>query len=88
MVAQLQQSTFPSIATIPPKYESKATFLRRHRLLLPGEVRKLKSADFEPEIVIVTLDTPAGGDDPTETAAPSMPLRPAVSPNSRGIYHA
>ena len=36
----------------PPKFESEAAFLRRHRLLLPSERARLTEADFEPELVI------------------------------------
>lgn len=30
-------------------FESQATYLRRHGLLLPGEARRLRPRDFEPE---------------------------------------
>lgn len=33
----------------PPRFESQASFLRRHKLLLPGEAKRLRPADFEPE---------------------------------------
>lgn len=33
----------------PPLYESEAAFLERHGLFLPGERKRLKKADFEPE---------------------------------------
>jgi len=36
----------------PPIFESQATFLERHNLLLPGERRRLTAADFEPERVV------------------------------------
>lgn len=32
----------------PPRFESEAAYLRRHGLLLPSEVRRLKPSDFEP----------------------------------------
>ena len=32
----------------PPVYESEAAYLERHGLLLPGERRMLRKADFEP----------------------------------------
>jgi hypothetical protein len=32
----------------PPLFESEPAFLRRHGLLQPGEVRRLKPGDFEP----------------------------------------
>jgi len=35
----------------PPVFESQAAFLRRLGLLLPGELRRLKASDFEPEAV-------------------------------------
>ena len=33
----------------PPTYESEASYLDRHGLFLPGEKKRLKKADFEPE---------------------------------------
>src|SRR5260370_4949272 len=35
----------------PPLFESQATFLDRHGLLLPGERKRLTDADFAPETV-------------------------------------
>jgi hypothetical protein len=35
----------------PPAYESQATYLDRHDLLIPAERRRLRKKDFEPEIV-------------------------------------
>ena len=35
----------------PPCYESQAAYLRRHGLLEPGEARRLKAKDYEPEVV-------------------------------------
>ncbi len=35
----------------PPRYESQAAYLARHGLLAAEEKRRLKPADFEPEIV-------------------------------------
>jgi hypothetical protein len=43
--------------TDPPTFESEATYLRRLNLLLPGEARRLRTADFEPESVEI-FDTP------------------------------
>jgi hypothetical protein len=40
----------------PPRYESQASFLRRHGLLTPEETRRLRSADFEPEAVLVPVE--------------------------------
>jgi hypothetical protein len=51
----------------PPRVESQATYLRRHRLLTSGERARLTAKDFAPETVDVTEDTqarhpqPAGG---------------------------
>ena len=36
----------------PPVFESQAAYLERHGLLLPGERRRLRKADFEPEAVL------------------------------------
>jgi hypothetical protein len=35
----------------PPTFKSEAAYLRRHGLFLPGEEKRLTSADFEPEAV-------------------------------------
>lgn len=35
----------------PPRYESQASYLARHKLLAPGEAKRLKKADFLPEAV-------------------------------------
>ena len=40
----------------PPMYEAQATFLERHKLLLPGERRRLLAADFAPERITDILD--------------------------------
>lgn len=37
----------------PPRFESQAEYLRRRGLLLPGEERRLRPADFRPEKVEV-----------------------------------
>jgi hypothetical protein len=37
----------------PPMFESEARYLQRLKLLLPGEVRRLRTADFEPESIEV-----------------------------------
>jgi hypothetical protein len=34
----------------PPRFESQATYLQRLGLLLPGERKRLKPSDFEPEL--------------------------------------
>lgn len=39
----------------PPRYESEAAYLKRHGLLLPGEERRLRPKDFEPESVVGVL---------------------------------
>lgn len=36
----------------PPAFESQPTYLRRHNLLSPAELRRLRPADFEPESVV------------------------------------
>ena len=36
----------------PPLYELQAAYLERHGLFLPGERRRLRKADFEPEAVL------------------------------------
>jgi hypothetical protein len=35
----------------PPLFEAQAEYLRRHGMFLPGERRRLRAADFEPEAV-------------------------------------
>lgn len=35
----------------PPKFESQAAYLKRLNLFAPGEERRLKPADFEPEVI-------------------------------------
>lgn len=37
----------------PPVLESEAAYLRRHGLLLPGEARRLRDEDYEPEQIEV-----------------------------------
>ena len=41
----------PVDPTNPPAFESQAAFLGRHKLFLPGERRRLKPANFEPELI-------------------------------------
>ncbi|HJU18585.1 MAG TPA: hypothetical protein VJ770_19205 [Stellaceae bacterium] len=41
---------YPTDPADPPVFESQAAYLDRHGLFLPGERRRLKAADFEPEI--------------------------------------
>lgn len=36
----------------PPIYESQAAYVERHGLLLPGERKRLRKADFEPEALL------------------------------------
>lgn len=43
----------------PPKFESQATYLDRHGLLLPGERRRLTERDFRPETLAVADDDEA-----------------------------
>lgn len=40
----------------PPRFESQASYLKRLGLLLPGEERRLRPADFEPELVMPDID--------------------------------
>jgi len=35
----------------PPRYEPQAAYLKRHDLLMPGELERLMTKDFEPETV-------------------------------------
>jgi hypothetical protein len=35
----------------PPRFESEAAYLRRHKLLLPGEAARLTESDYEPEVL-------------------------------------
>jgi hypothetical protein len=35
----------------PPRFESQASYLDRHALLLPSERRRLRREDFEPEVL-------------------------------------
>jgi len=35
----------------PPRYESQATYLKRHGLLLPGERARLRAGDWRGELV-------------------------------------
>ncbi len=41
----------PISAADPPRFEAQATYLERFALLLPGEAKRLKPADFKPEVV-------------------------------------
>jgi hypothetical protein len=43
----------------PPQYESQAVYLRRLDLFLPGESKRLRKADFEPELVMPEDDEEA-----------------------------
>jgi len=47
----------------PPLYESEAAYLKRLRLLLPPERRRLSAGDFEPESVIEVLGIHDGATD-------------------------
>jgi hypothetical protein len=40
----------------PPTYESQASFLDRYGLLLPGERRRIRDADFRPVKISDILD--------------------------------
>jgi hypothetical protein len=37
----------------PPTFESQAAYLRRHGLFAPGEERRLRAKDFEPETITI-----------------------------------
>lgn len=39
----------------PPRFESQAAYLRRLGLLQPGELRRLKDSDFEPEVLALEM---------------------------------
>ncbi len=47
----------------PPQYESQATYLKRLDLFLPGESKRLRKADFEPELVMPEDDETEAADD-------------------------
>jgi hypothetical protein len=36
----------------PPLYEAQASYLKRHGLLVPGELKRLTKEDFEPEAAV------------------------------------
>jgi hypothetical protein len=38
----------------PPRFESQATYLERHDLLMPGEKTRLSKKDYEPETISLT----------------------------------
>jgi hypothetical protein len=40
----------------PPVFESQATYLERHGLLLPGERERLRDSDFRPERIVDIVD--------------------------------
>lgn len=40
----------------PPMFESEGAYLKRHRLFLPGEARRLTRADYEPESLLELVD--------------------------------
>lgn len=44
---------YPPDPSDPPRFESQAAYLRRIGLLLPGEARRLKPADYEPETIML-----------------------------------
>ncbi|MGI4945839.1 MAG: hypothetical protein ACRYHQ_35650 [Janthinobacterium lividum] len=52
-IPQLWAGGGAPIATNPPMFEAQATYLERHRLLLPGERKRLSARDFQPECVPV-----------------------------------
>jgi hypothetical protein len=49
-----KSGTFKGVAIDPddpPLFESEATYLKRHGLLLPGEAKRLTKANWEPEAI-------------------------------------
>ena len=40
----------------PPRFESQGTYLQRLNLLVPGERRRLKAKDFEPEVITTAAE--------------------------------
>jgi hypothetical protein len=48
----------PVDPAFPPLYESEAAYLKRLGLLLPGEARHLRQADFEPEALTIEEKAP------------------------------
>jgi hypothetical protein len=42
-------------ANDPPMYEAQASYLKRHRLLAPGELKRLTKKDFEAEAAVDLL---------------------------------
>ena len=40
-----------------PRYESQASYLRRLDLLMPGELKRIKKAQYLPEIVTIPMQT-------------------------------
>lgn len=59
-------------ANNPPRYESQASYLTRHSLLLPAEKSRLRPADFEPELITVfeEIETESPSRLSIKTAAP------------------
>jgi len=57
----------------PPRFESEASFLRRHRLLLPAERRRLTAADFRPVALALTPETADLQDDTEATDGQERP---------------
>jgi hypothetical protein len=54
----------------PPTFEAQAAYLKRLKLLLPGEERRLKAADFELESVDPFRSEPDPGPSMTKTLQP------------------
>jgi hypothetical protein len=46
----------------PPKFEAQAVYLQRLNLLLLGEAKRLRPADFEPELVFADQKDPEDSD--------------------------
>jgi hypothetical protein len=50
-IAPLGSKLVPFDENDPPRFESQAAYLKRHRLLVRGEEVRLTDADFEPEVI-------------------------------------
>jgi hypothetical protein len=76
---EFQPGDFPHVAvdwSQPPQYEAQATYLERHRLLLPHERRRLGAAAFEPEVV----ERPPLDEDDDGELGDDEDARPGASP--------
>jgi hypothetical protein len=70
---QFEEGDFVGVAPDPddpPVFESEASYLKHHNLLLPGEARLLKKRDFEPEVLEVYVF--GEGENPYRPRAPGI----------------